>query len=564
MSTDKPLSDVERIKTASRGLRGSLIESLNLRHTGAVHADDTQVIKFHGIYQQDDRDVRAERQRRKLEPQYQFMARLRLPGGVLDATQWLALSQLARAYGDGSLRITSRQSIQFHGLFKENLKPALQDLDRVLLDTISACGDINRNVIACANPNRSLLHGEVYGWAQRIAAHLMPRSRAYHEIWLDGEPVVQPEDEPLYGKTYLPRKFKIALAIPPSNDVDVFAHDLGFVAIEEEGRLAGFNVTVGGGMGRSHTNLATYPRVADVIGFCTPEQVLAVTEAVVTAQRDNGDRSDRAQARLKYTIDRMGLDVFVAEVERRSGFDLAPTRPARFDTSGDEFGWVDHADGTASLALYVPGGRVVDGQPEYLPLSGLDELVRAHGGELRLTCNQNLVLAGVSSAARPQVEAVLERFELDLAPRRTPLETGAMACVAFPTCPLAMAESERYLPALLQSLNALLAEFDLERENLSLRVTGCPNGCARPYLAEIGLVGRAPGLYDLHLGSDRAGARLNTRVRESLDEAGLLDTLRPLFARFAQERADGEGFGDFLHRLDLLGATSTSEQGVIA
>lgn len=564
MSTDKPLSDVERIKDASRGLRGSLAESLNLRHTGAVHADDTQVIKFHGIYQQDDRDVRAERQRRKLEPQYQFMARLRLPGGVLDSTQWLALSQLARAYGNGSLRITSRQSIQFHGLFKEDLKPALQHLDRALLDTISACGDINRNVIACANPNRSRLHGEVYAWAQKIAAQLLPKSRAYHEIWLDGEPVVQPEAEPLYGPTYLPRKFKIALAIPPSNDVDVFAHDLGFIAIEESGRLAGFNVTVGGGMGRSHANVATYPRVADVIGFCAPEQVPALTEAVVTTQRDHGNRSDRAQARLKYTIDRMGLDAFVAEVARRSGFDLAPARPARFDTSGDEFGWVEHADGTASLTLYVPGGRVVDGRSEYLPLSALDELVRAHGGELRLTCNQNLVLAGVSSATRPQVEAVLDRFELDLAPRRTPLETGAMACVAFPTCPLAMAESERYLPALLQSLNALLAEFDLERENLSLRVTGCPNGCARPYLAEIGLVGKAPGLYDLHLGSDRAGARLNTRVRESLDEAGLLDTLRPLFARFAQERADGEGFGDFLHRLDLLGATSTSEQGVIA
>jgi sulfite reductase (NADPH) hemoprotein beta-component len=529
-----------------------------------VHADDTQVIKFHGIYQQDDRDVRAERQRRKLEPQYQFMARLRLPGGVLDSTQWLALSQLGRAYGDGSLRITSRQSIQFHGLFKEDLKPALQDLDRALLDTISACGDINRNVIACANPNRSLLHGEVYGWAQQIASHLMPRSRAYHEIWLDGEPVVQAEHEPLYGQTYLPRKFKIALAIPPSNDVDVFAHDLGFVAIEEDGRLAGFNVTVGGGLGRSHTNPATYARVADVIGFCTPEQVLAVTEAVVTAQRDNGDRSDRAQARLKYTIDRMGLDAFVAEVARRAGFDLAPVRPARFDTSGDEFGWVEHADGSASLTLYVPGGRIVDGRPGYLSLSGMDALVREHVGELRLTCNQNLVLVGVAPEARQRIEALLERYELDLAPQRTPLETGAMACVALPTCPLAMAESERYLPELVQRLNGLLAEFGLEREDLSLRVTGCPNGCARPYLAEIGLVGKAPGLYDLHLGSDRAGTRLNTRVHEALDEAGLLDTLRPLFERFTQERDSGEGFGDFLHRLDLLGATSTNEQGVNA
>lgn len=562
MSTDKPLSDVERIKTASRSLRGSLVESLNLRHTGAVRADDTQVIKFHGIYQQDDRDVRAERQRRKLEPQYQFMARLRLPGGVLDSTQWLALGRIAREYGNGSLRITSRQSIQFHGLFKEDLKPAVQALDRVLLDTISACGDINRNVIACANSNRSRLHGAVYDWACRIANHLLPRSRAYHEIWLEGEPVVQPEPEPLYGQTYLPRKFKIALAIPPSNDVDVFAHDLGFIAIEEHGRLAGFNVTVGGGLGRSHTNPATYPRVADVIGFCTPEQVLAITEAVVTAQRDHGNRSDRAQARLKYTIDRMGLDAFVAEVTRRCGFALASARPVYFVTSGDEFGWIEHADGTASLTLYVPGGRIVDDKPEYLPLSDLDELVEAHDGELRLTCNQNLVLVGITPEARPHLEAMFARRALDLAPRRTPMETSAMACVALPTCPLAMAESERYLPSLMQRLNGLLAEFGLEREDVSLRMTGCPNGCARPYLAEIGLVGKAPGLYDLYLGSDRAGTRLNTRVRESLDEASLLDTLSPLFSRFSQERESGEGFGDFLHRLNLLGANSIINQGV--
>ena len=566
MSTEKPLSDVERIKAASHGLRGSLVESLNLGHTSAVQADDTQVIKFHGIYQQDDRDVRAERLRRKLEPQYQFMARLRLPGGVLDSTQWLALGRIAREYGNGSLRITSRQSIQFHGLFKENLKPALQALDRALLDTISACGDINRNVITCANPNGSKLHGAVYDWAQKIADHLLPKSRAYHEIWLDAEPAVQPEDEALYGPTYLPRKFKIALAIPPSNDVDVFAHDLGFIAIEERGCLAGFNVTVGGGMGRSHTNPATYARVADVIGFCTPDEVLAVTEAVVTTQRDHGNRTDRAQARLKYTIDRMGLDAFVAEVARRSGFALAPARPAHFTDCGDAFGWVEQADGTASLTLYVPGGRIVDDRLESLSLSGMDALVREHLGELRLTCNQNLVLVGVTPEARPRIEALLAHHELALAPRRTPLETHAMACVALPTCPLAMAESERYLPVLLPRLNGLLSEFGLEGENFSLRMTGCPNGCARPYLAEIGLVGKAPGLYDLYLGSDRAGTRLNTRVHESLDETGLLDRLRPLLARFAREREHSEGFGDFLHRLHLIEASNPpviDKQGVI-
>lgn len=552
MSTDKPLSDVERIKASSRGLRGNLKESLSLRYTGAVQADDTQIIKFHGIYQQDDRDLRADRQRRKLEPQYQFMARLRLPGGVLDSTQWLALSRIARQYGNGSLRITSRQSIQFHGLLKDELRSVLQDLDQALLDTISACGDINRNVIACAHPSQSPLHAEVYGWARQIATHLLPKSRAYHEIWLDGEPAVQQEDEPLYGMTYLPRKFKIALAIPPSNDVDVFAHDLGFIAIEEEGQLAGFNVTAGGGLGRSHTNPLTYARVADVIGFCAPDQVLAVTEAIVTTQRDYGNRSDRAQARLKYTIDAMGLDAFIGEVERRCGFELTPARPAIFNSNGDQFGWVEHEDGTSSLTLYVPGGRIVDGVTGYLSLSGLDDVVGMHAGELRLTSNQNLVLVKVTHQARQAMESVLAQYELNIASRCTPLETNAMACVALPTCPLAMAESERYLPVLVRRLNSLLSEFGLGSEPISLRITGCPNGCARPYLAEIGLVGKAPGLYDLHLGGDRAGTRLNCLVRESIDEDGLIESLRPLLARFSLERQAEEGFGEFLQRHDLI------------
>ncbi len=557
MSTDKPLSDVERIKAESRGLRGGLIDSINLPYTGAVHADDTQLIKFHGIYQQDDRDLRAEREHQKLEPLYQFMARLRLPGGVLDSAQWLALSTVARTHGNGGLRITSRQSIQFHGLFKADLKPALQALNRALLDTISACGDINRNVIACANPGQSRLYDEIYAWAQRIAGHLMPKSRAYYEIWLDGEVAAAPEEEPLYGPTYLSRKFKVALAIPPSNDVDVYAHDLGLIAIEADGQLAGFNVAIGGGLGRSHANPATYPRLGNVIGFCTPEQLLTVVEAVLTTQRDHGDRSDRSQARLKYTIDRMGLDTFVAALYQRTGFALAPARAARFKTSGDHFGWVEHENGSADLMLFVPGGRIIDDNPDYLSLIGLDALIRAHGGELRLSCNQNLMLVGVKPKTRARLVALLERYDLNRAPRLTPLETRAMACVALPTCPLAMAESERYLPALLSRLTALLAEYDLAQEDISLRITGCPNGCVRPYLAEIGLVGKAPGLYDLYLGTDRAGTRLNVRVRETLDEAGLLDVLRPLFARFAHECQPGEAFGDFLHRLNLIKASDS-------
>ena len=547
---DKALSDVERIKAESQGLRGTLRESLRNPVTGALAEDDVQVIKFHGIYQQDDRELRAERHHQKLEPLYQFMARLRLPGGVLSGAQWLALSDIARTYGNASLRITSRQSIQFHGLLKPHLRPVLRALDRALLDTVSACGDVNRNVIASSAPQVSAFHAEAYGWAQKIAEHLLPRSHAYHEIWLDGQQITAPEEDLLYGPSYLPRKFKIAIAVPPHNDVDVFTQDLGFIAIHEEGRLAGFNVCVGGGLGRSHNKPDTYPRLADVCGFCAPGQVLAVAEAMLTTQRDHGDRSDRSHARLKYTVDRMGLDRFMAEVQQRTGFPLAPPRPFHFETSGDRFGWLENDDGTACLTLFIPGGRVADGD---IPLlSGLDALARLHHGEIRLTCNQNLLIAGISPAERSVVETVLAEYGLNRLLNLTPVRTHAMACVALPTCPLAMAEAERYLPVFLDRIEALLAEAGLEGEALTVRMTGCPNGCARPYLAEIGLVGKAPGLYDLYLGGDRTGMRLNALYREALDEEALLDALRPLLKRFAGQRWAGETFGDFVRRQDLL------------
>uniref|UniRef100_E6Q8C9 assimilatory sulfite reductase (NADPH) n=1 Tax=mine drainage metagenome TaxID=410659 RepID=E6Q8C9_9ZZZZ len=547
---DKALSDVERIKAESQGLRGTLRESLHNPVTGALAEDDVQVIKFHGIYQQDYRDLRAERHQQKLEPLYQFMARLRLPGGVLSGAQWLALGDIARTYGNASLRITSRQSIQFHGLLKPHLRPVLQALDRALLDTVSACGDVNRNVIASSAPQISAFHAEAYGWAQKIAEHLLPQSHAYHEIWLDGQQITAPKEDLLYGSTYLPRKFKIAIAVPPHNDVDVLTQDLGFIAIHEEGRLAGFNVCVGGGLGRSHNKPDTYSRLADVCGFCAPGQVLAIAEAVLITQRDHGDRSNRSHARLKYTVDRMGLDRFMEEVQQRTGFSLAPPRPFHFETSGDRFGWLENDDGTACLTLFIPGGRVADGD---IPLlSGLDALARLHHGEIRLTCNQNLLIAGISPAERPVVETVLAEYGLNRLLNLAPVRAHAMACVALPTCPLAMAEAERYLPVFLDRIEALLAEVGLEGEALTVRMTGCPNGCARPYLAEIGLVGKAPGLYDLYLGGDRTGMRLNALYREALDEEALLDALRPLLKRFAGQRWAGETFGDFVRRQDLL------------
>ncbi|MBU2768593.1 assimilatory sulfite reductase (NADPH) hemoprotein subunit [Acidithiobacillus ferrivorans] len=549
---DKHLSEVERIKAASQGLRGTLLESLHNPVTGAVGEDDVQVIKFHGIYQQDNRDLRVERHQQKLEPLYQFMARLRLPGGVLSGKQWLALSDIAHTYGSGSLRITSRQSIQLHGLFKSQLQPTLQALDKALLDTVSACGDVNRNVIASAAPQGSAFHAEVYAWAKKIAAHLLPQTHAYHEIWLDGQRVTDTEEDPLYGLTYLPRKFKIAIAVPPHNDVDVFTQDLGFIAINEGGRLVGFNVCVGGGLGRSHNKPDTYPRLADVCGFCIPEQVLGIAEAVLTTQRDHGDRGDRSQARLKYTVDRMGLAVFMEEVRQRTGFPLSPSRPFHFETSGDRFGWLENDDGTACLTLFIPGGRVVDIDGGLPLMSGLDALARLHHGEIRLTCNQNLVIAGIAPSERAQIEDELREYRLDGLLGLAPIRTQAMACVALPTCPLAMAEAERYLPVFLDRLETLLSEIGLKSEALTVRMTGCPNGCARPYLAEIGLVGKAPGLYDLYLGGDRVGLRLNTLYREALDEEALLTTLRPLLLRFASKHRPGETFGDFVHRHDVL------------
>ena len=549
----KTPSDVERIKAESCGLRGTLRESLRNPVTGAVAEDDVQIIKFHGIYQQDYRDLRAERHQQKLEPLYQFMARLRLPGGILNGTQWLVLSEIARTYGNDSLRITSRQSIQFHGLLKTHLRSTLQALDKVLLDTVSACGDVNRNVIVSSAPQHSAQHSEVYGWAKEIAEHLLPQTHAYHEIWLDGQRVTaSPEEDSLYGPTYLPRKFKIAIAVPPHNDVDVFTQDLGFIAIHEDGRLAGFNVCVGGGLGRSHNKPDTYPRLADTCGFCIPEQALAVAEAVLTIQRDYGDRSDRSHARLKYTVDRMGLGFFMQKVQQHTGFSLSPPRPFHFETSGDRFGWFENDDGTSSLTLFIPSGRIADIEGGFPLLSGLDALARLHRGEIRLTCNQNLLIAGVSPAERSHIEAVLAEYGLDRLLNLAPIRTHAMACVALPTCPLAMAEAERYLPVFLDHMEALLAEVGLEGEALTVRMTGCPNGCARPYLAELGLVGKAPGLYDLYLGGDRAGMRLNTLYREAMGEEALLEALRPLVVRFADHRRPGETFGDFVQRQDLL------------
>ena len=549
MADDAPArSRVEIIKENSNLLRGTIAEGLRDLSTGALAEDDTQLTKFHGIYQQDDRDLRPERARKKMEKAFIFMARLRIPGGVVTPAQWLALDRIADARANHTLRITTRQTIQFHGIIKSNLKRALQEINAALLDTIAACGDVNRNVIATANPYESAAHEEVVATARAISAHLAPRSGAYHELWLDDELVAggEPEEEPIYGRLYLPRKFKIAIAVPPRNDVDVFAHEIGLIATIENNRVAGYNVAVGGGMGMTHGEANTYPRLGDVIGWCGADRVIDVCEKILTVQRDYGNRADRRQARLKYLIAARGAAWFRAQVEERLGYALEPARPYAFEGTGDRLGWSEDENGRAHFALYVENGRVADRAGHTLR-SGLAEIARVHRGDFVMTTNQNIIIANIPPQNRAEIAALLDRH--GLANPAGGLRRNAMACVALPTCGLALAESERYLPSLVTKLEALLDEAGLSQDEIVIRMTGCPNGCARPYLAEIGLVGRAPGLYNLHLGAAFDGTRMNRLYRKDVDEDAILAALGPIFASYARERRPGERFGDFAIRM---------------
>ena len=550
---------VEDIKRASAGLRGTLLASLADAVTGALRDDDQTLIKYHGSYQQDDRDVREARRLAKLEPAFSFMIRTRTPGGVISPAQWLQLDAIATTYAERGLRITTRQAFQFHGVVKGELKATMQAINAALIDTLAACGDVNRNVAVAANPLYPEVQAQVLAQAVAVSKHLLPNTRAYYELWLDEERVggSGEEVEPIYGQAYLPRKFKIGFAIPPLNDVDVFAQDLGYIAIlDEAGTLLGYNVSIGGGMGATHGDPETYPRLGNVIGFATPDQVVAVAEAVVTAQRDFGNRAVRKRARLKYTIDDRGLDWFKDEVERRAGFPLGPARAFRFDHNGDRFGWVDAGHDLQHVTLRIPSGRIVDGALDgrgdaVLHLTGLREIARllqAEGGnaEFRLTSNQNLVIANIPATLQSRVDALLREHALDGWRSASPLRLNALACVALPTCGLAMAEAERYLPDFVNEVDALLARHGIADAPIHLRISGCPNGCSRPYLGEIALVGKAPGRYNLMLGADHRGERLNTLHRENIDEAQLLATLDPLFASYATQRTQGERFGDWL------------------
>ncbi len=548
---DKPQGKApeEDLKVRSNYLRGTIRESLADPVTGAVAGDDEKLLKFHGIYQQDDRDLRDERRRQKLEPAFQFMLRVRLPGGVCRPDQWLAIDDLAGRYGGGMLRLTTRQTFQLHYLLKHQLKPLIQGLDRVGLDSIAACGDVNRTVTCGVNPHRSALHREVYTLAKEVSDRFVFRGGAWQEIWLDAEPPAGDAAEPLYGPTYLPRKFKIGFVVPPVNDIEVDSQCLGFIAIvDRDHRLAGFNVTIGGGLGRTDNHPETFARLADTIGFCRPDQVLAVAEAVLTLQRDHGDRSVRTHARFKYTVEDHGADWCREQIEQRAGLALEPAREVTFEHNGDPLGWVESDDGLWHYTLFIEEGRIRDREDGMQLRSALREIAGFHDGEFRLTPNQNLVISRVPGERCEAIMEVLERHRVVAPEHYGVLRRNAMACVAFPTCSLAMAESERYLPSLLEQIERLAAAAGIGRQPITIRMTGCPNGCARPYLAEIGFTGRGPGKYNLYLGGAFNGRRLNQLYLENVGESRILDALKGLFHDYAQHRHQGEHFGDYLIR----------------
>ncbi|WP_113632831.1 assimilatory sulfite reductase (NADPH) hemoprotein subunit [Pectobacterium peruviense] len=545
------LTDAERMKTESNFLRGTIAEDLNDGLTGGFKGDNFLLIRFHGMYQQDDRDIRAERAEQKLEPRHAMLLRCRLPGGVMTPEQWLQIDKFA---GEntiyGSIRITNRQTFQYHGILKSNVKPVHQMLNSIGLDALATANDMNRNVLCTSNPIESELHQQAYEWAKTISEHLLPRTRAYAEIWMDQEKVATTDEEPILGSTYLPRKFKTTVVVPPQNDVDLHANDLNFIAIADNGRLVGFNVLVGGGLSIAHGDKETYPRTASELGYISIEHTLAIAEAVVTTQRDWGNRTNRKNAKTKYTLERVGVDNFKQEVEARSGVKFEAVRPYEFTERGDRIGWVKGIDNKWHLTLFIENGRILD-YPGRPLKTGLAEIAKIHKGDFRLTANQNLIVAGVPTRSKAKIDALAREHGL-IDDSVSEQRKNSMACVSFPTCPLAMAEAERFLPEFVTKVEGIMQQHGVGDEHIVLRVTGCPNGCGRAMLAEIGLVGKAMGRYNVHLGGNREGTRIPRMYRENINETEILAEIDRLVGLWAQDRQQNEGFGDFVIRTNII------------
>jgi sulfite reductase (NADPH) hemoprotein beta-component len=548
--TAAKLTRNEGLKEGNPQLTGTIHQTLNDEAAQCFTQDDYEFLKFHGVYQQDDRD------QRKAGKHYMMMVRTKFPGGSLNAEQYLTCDRLATQYGNDTFRITTRQDFQFHGILKSNLRRTIGELNKSLVTTIAACGDVERNVMAPPTPATSPLVDRVLQEARKLSDALAPATPAYHKIWLEGQELNLTDEatknfvDPLYGKSYLPRKFKTAFAFPPLNDIDIFTNDLGFVVIADGDKLLGYNLLAGGGMGMSHGNAQTYPRLADVLGFLAPEHLEGVAKAVLTIHRDFGDRTNRKHARLKYILAERGVDWARSEVEKRAGIKLEPARPFQFTRQGDLLGWHKQTDGNYFLGLFVENGRVKNANGYQLK-TGLRKVVEQFQPEVRLTASQNLLLVGVRPGQREGIERVLGEHGVSTENPFSRTRLASMACPALPTCGLSLAESERVLPDILTRIENLLEEVGLKGEEIVIRMTGCPNGCARPYMAEIGFVGKSPNKYQLYLGGNEACTRLNRVYKDIVKTEDIVSELRVLFTRFAAERKAGERFGDFCHRVIL-------------
>lgn len=542
---------VETQKAESRHLRGTIAAELAAAEArGGVSESTYTLLKFHGTYEQFDRDTATARKQAGEDKDWAFMTRVRLPGGRLSAAQYLALDALAERHADGTLRLTTRQGVQFHGIKRGNLRASIAAVDNALLTTFAACGDVVRNVTTTPAPRADAVHRRLQAEAQRLSAALLPRTRAHHQIFVAGEEAPaagEEEAEPLYGETYLPRKFKLGLIHPADNTPDILTNDLGFIAIVAGGAVVGWQVVIGGGMGMTHNKPETYPRLASPICRIGADEVLEVAEAVVRLSRDHGDRTNRKHARLKYVVEERGVDWVRARLEADLGRPLAaPGRlpPLRLP---DLLGWHDQGDGRAWLGLPIPSGRIADHGAVRLR-TALREAVSRFGANPIVTPQQDLLLADLPLDARPALEALLRAHGVTLAQGLSPLQRWALACVALPTCGQALTEAERVRDPIVNAVELELERVGLADERISLRITGCPNGCARPYAGDIGLVGRTPGVYSLFVGGDFAGTRLSFQLVEKVKQAEIAATLAPLFEAWQQHRVFGEGFGDFCHR----------------
>ncbi|GJL85304.1 MAG: sulfite reductase subunit beta [Micavibrio sp.] len=563
MTKDKKLSGVEHTKLQSQNLRGDIAQTLADDQAIKFSDDDEKLVKFHGFYQGYNRDTATARKKQKLDKEWEMMVRVKIPAGRITPEQYLALDDLADPYGNGTLRVTSRQGIQFHNVIKGNLKDLIHDVNAAMMTTFGGCGDVVRNVMADVSPVNHPIHQELVDTARKISDATLPATRSYHEIWVDGEKQKTAEEpvDPLYGKQWMPRKFKFALTLPEDNTVDVLTNDVGLIAVVENEEIIGYNVYLGGGFGMKHNNEKTYPRIASPIGYVPKKDVMEICKASISLQRDHGDREDRQHARLKYLVEEKGVEWTKSTLDEYFGREIEDIRPLPPLQVKDHLGWHEQGDGLWYLGLPVTSGRIRDEGDEKLR-SAIREVVSTFQTPLVLMPTEDVLFCNIKEDDKEKIEATFRTHNVALKEDHLPVELFAMSCVALPTCGKALAEGERARVPIVSMVTDVLKKYNLEQEKISVRITGCPNGCSRPYTGDIGIVGRAPDLYAVFVGGDFEGTRLSIKVADKVKTDNLGDFLDPFLAAFASERSkDNEGFGDFCNR---LGQTRLEELAAIS